>query len=275
MVKIQIILIIIISCTTMACSQNQKLGPGYQFDLFKKTANWDLAQAVDREDTIAIKQLIIKNKLNVDLQEPEFGRTLLLLAVGNDKLISTKILLEVGANLKIADLQKYKPIHEASKFISLKKNTLQILELLIKHEADVNDTLVQRKGNDTSYFYVPLMGVCENLICTKLLLEHGANPYIKQGSAYFGDTYIVWNEILVNDLDENIYVAKYMIVDKKMSIPEFIVYNIPKKKPADIFYFLDRENFKGDEKKEKARQEILDYLKQINFPKNGVYKEKE
>jgi ankyrin repeat protein len=180
MVKLQIILIFIISCTTMACSQNQKLGPGYQFDLFKNTSNWELAKAVDREDTTAIKQLIRKNKLNVDLQEPRFGRTLLLLAIGNDKLKSTKALLEMGANLNIADSQKYKPIHEASQFIPLKKNTLQILELLIQHGADVSDTLVQRKGNDTSYFYVPLMGACENLACAKLLLEHGANPYVIQ-----------------------------------------------------------------------------------------------
>jgi hypothetical protein len=66
-----------------------------------------------------------------------------------------------------------------------------------------------------------------------------------------------------------------MIVDKKMPIPQFIVYNIPKKEPADIYYFLERENFRGDAKKEKAKQDILDYLKQIDFPKNGVYKEKE
>ena len=259
----------------MACSQNQKFGPGYQFYLFKNTPNWELAKAVEREDAVRIKKLIKENKLNVNLQEPQFGNTLLYLAVGNDKPISTKALLEMDANLNIADFEKYKPIHEASRFIPLKKNTLKILELLIQYGADVNDTLVQRKGNDTSYFYVPLMGACENLACAKLLLEHGAKPYIKQTSTFFGDNYIIWSQLLVDDLDENIYVARYMVVDKMMPIPKFIVYNIPKKEPADIYYFLEKENFRGDVKKEKAKQDILDYLKHIDFPVYGVYEEKE
>lgn len=266
------ILIFIISCTAMACSQNQKLGPGYQFDLFKNTPNWELAKAVDIEDTVAIKKLIKDDSLDINLQEPRFGNTLLCLAVENDKLISTKALLEMGANLNIANFEKYKPIHEATRFISLKKNTLQILKLLIHYGANVNDTLVQRKGSDTVYFEVPLMNACQNLACAKLLLEHGANVYIKNNNSY-----PIWFVALIDHFkdDEGIYFVKYVVIDKKMPIPDPIAYSLDGEKPINIFNLLADNTFKEDIKRQKARQDILDYLKQIDFPKKGVYREKE
>ncbi len=255
-----------------SCSQSQSLGPGYEFDLFKNTPEWELAKAVEKEDTNSINNILGKGVVNIDFQEPAFGRTLLLLAVGNDKLYSTKVLLENGANLNIADFEKIKPIHEASQFISFKKNTLQILKLLIQYGANVNDILVRTKGNDTTYFYIPFMGACESLACAKLLINNGVNLYLKNNTGCCGTTYAAWAAMLLhNELDENIYVAKYIIVDKKISVPKYIDYNMPNKSPSDIFYYLNYKKFQ-DSQKEKARQDILNYLKQIDFPMNGVYK---
>lgn len=262
--RIRIILTMLITWAIISCSQG--LGPGYKFELFKNTPNWDLAKAVANEDEKEIKKIIRDQNLNINFQESKFGRTLLLLAIGNDKLISTRILLEDGAKVDIADSEKYAPIHEATKFVNMKKNSLQILELLIKYGADVNATLVKKNDNDTGYYYVPLMGASENLACAKLLLNHGANPYIKTGN-----TYPIWTFMNTEKLDENIFFAKYLIVDKRMPIPNPIDYSLPNKNPLDIFYFLDRGNFRGDLKKEKAKQEIMEYLRRINFPKSGVY----
>jgi hypothetical protein len=87
--KIKIFLVIIILSSTMACSQN--FGPGYQFELFKNTPNWELALAVKNEVTIGIRRLLKEGNFNINLQEPKFGVTLLHLAIGNDKLASNKV----------------------------------------------------------------------------------------------------------------------------------------------------------------------------------------
>jgi len=62
-----------------------------------------------------------------------------------------------------------------------------------------------------------------------------------------------------------------MIINKKMPIPNPILYSYPDKLPIDIFQLLNKVNFRGDSTKEKARRDILNYLRKINFPKNQVY----
>ncbi len=251
----------------MACSPY--LGPGYEFDLFEKSQNWPLARAIESENEKEIKKLLNYNSININLQEPKFGVTLLHLAVGNDELISTRILLEAGADLNIRDSSHRTAIHEAANFIELKQNSFQTLELLLKHGANVNDTLVRTNTRgDTTYFFVPLMGTSSNLECTKLLLNHGANLYIKHDNVFY-----VWAVMLANDLYEGIFLLKYLIVDKQLAVPNPISYSAPDNGPLDIFHFLNKQDLKGDLRKEKAMQEILNYLEIIGFPKKGVYRE--
>jgi ankyrin repeat protein len=260
--KVLNILMVLTWSYNLGCSQS--FGPGYSYELFKNTSNWHLAQAVEKEDSTQIRRIIKQGGLNINLQEPKFGSTLLKLAVGTDKLESVRILLEEGASLKVPDYENNTPIHEATKFIDLKKNSFQILKLSIEYGANVNDTLVQMRGSDTTYFHVPLMGAVENLDCAKILLKNGANMYVKHKTFYS-----VWYVMLTNDLDETILLAKYLIIDKKMSIPDPIAYI--NNKPFDIYSLIKIENFRGDSKKEKAKQEILEYLHKIDFPKNQVY----
>lgn len=247
------------------CSQD--FGPGYSFELFRNTPNWDLAKAVKNENEKEIRKLIKERRLNIDLQESKFGNTLLLLAIGNDKLIATKVLLEEGANVNVTDSEMNKPIHEATHFLTLKSHSFEILKLLIQYGANVNDTLIKIDGKDTIKFYVPLMGAKESFKCAKLLLDNGANPYVKVGGTYF-----IWRFIDGGKRDESIFFTKYLIVDKKMLIPNPIDFSMPYNVPLDIFYFLNKENMNYDLKKEKAKNEIISYLKKINFPTDHFYK---
>jgi ankyrin repeat protein len=265
MVKITMISILI-NCFFVGCSQN--FGPGYSFELFKNTSNWDLAKAVENENEKEIKRLIKDGNANINLQESKFGRTLLHLAVGNDKLISTEILLQEGADLNLKDSEGYTAIQEATRSINFKKNSFQILELLLNFGANPNDSLVTENNGTIDFFYVPLMGASKNLKCTKLLLEKGANPYIKNDRAF-----LFWSVTLGDPRDESIDVLKYLIIDKKMPVPDPIAYSIPDNKPLNIYILLNRIDFATDPKKENARQEILNYLHKNNFPKYDVYKE--
>ena len=123
--KFFLIIMIFFCYLNSGCSQN--FGPGYSFELFKNTPNWELAKAVKNENEKEIIKLIKQKKVDINLQEPHFGNTLLLLAIGNDKLIATKVLLEAGADVNIADAENNKPIHEATRFINLKKNSFDII----------------------------------------------------------------------------------------------------------------------------------------------------
>jgi ankyrin repeat protein len=98
------------------------------------------------------------------------------LAIANDKLLSTKVLLENGASFNILDSDKKAAIHEATEDINSRKNSYKILEILIKYGADVNMLRINPNRNDTLGYSVPLMGAINNLQCLQLLLDNGANP---------------------------------------------------------------------------------------------------
>lgn len=249
-----------------SCSQNNTLGPGYSWELFKNTPTWDLAKAVAKQDTAEIYSIIKKGNANINFQEPKFKRTLLMLAVGNDKYLSTMALLKMGADVNVRDTRDDQAIHEAISYINLKEHSYDILKLLIEYHCDVNS--VSMKGTN----YTPLAGAIENLSCAKLLLDNGADPYQKSDS-----TYDVWFNLLAldNESNENIYVAQYMIIDKKLLIPNPIFYTGPNIiKPRTVFDLLDKDNTLSNTKRQETKEKIIEYLHQINFPKNQVYKEK-
>ena len=244
-----------------SCSQSPKLGPGYRWDLFNGTVNRELAIAVKNEDTAKIYSIVKEGKGDVNLKEPKFGRTLLLLAVGNDKLQSTKALLKAGANLDIADFSGDQPIHEAVQYIKLKNNAFPILELLIKSGADVN--ALSTKGPHK----VPLEGAVEDLQCAKLLLENGANAYYRNSDS----AYVVWTNVLLN-IDDNIEVARHMIIERKMPVPNPILFSYHDNVPRDIFDLLKLIDYSNNPTKQQTKVEIVNYLKKLNFPANQVYR---
>ena len=94
---------ILISSFLSSCSQDDGLGPGYKWELFENAPNWNLAKAIKQQDTAAIFEIVKQKKIDLNLQEPTFGRTLLILAVGNDKFYSTQALIIAGADLGIRD----------------------------------------------------------------------------------------------------------------------------------------------------------------------------
>lgn len=253
----KIFLLILIIASVSSCSQD--LGPGYKFDLFKNTSNWNLAQALEKEDIKQIENLFKKDTaIKINLQESVYGNTLLNLCVGNDKLKATEILLLHGANFKIPDSLGFMPIHEVVQSIEQKKHSPEILKLLLKYGADPNQiALIRNNNGNKSNKYLPLMGAVESLECTKILLDHGGDLYYKDSLDY-----PIWSAMLEGDLNfsENIYVAKYIIIDKKMPIPNPIFYTIPNRNPRDIKFLLEKFDTHNDDKKKKAKDEILLYI---------------
>ena len=264
------ILMYLLSLSLLSCNA-QKKGPGYTFDLFKGTAVWKLAKAVEEEDQEQIKQLVNLDRKIIDYQEPKLKRTLLMLAIGNNKLYAVKTLLEEGANVNIRDIQGDEAIHEVTKFPNLSSHSFEMLKLLLKYGADANAISYKVIDGKTYFHSIPLMGAIKNFDCAKLLLDKGANPYFRNQNE--PKEFVVWDNLLLNFYEENIYVAKYMIIDKKMSIPNPFSYNV-RKEPNDIFHFLKTSHVQSlDFIKKKTIKDLLNYLHDIDFPKHQVYKD--
>ena len=250
----KIMLILFILDTMYGCSQSY--GPGYQFSLFKNTVNWELAQAVKRENVAQI-EAILKNDavVKMNLQDSVYGQTLLNLAVGNDKPVSTKLLLEHGANYAISDNSGFAPIHTATTLIGSRKYSAEIIKILLIHGADPNAIAIINKNNPSKY--VPLMDAVKNIECAKLLIEYGANIYYKDSLDY-----PIWTSMLVQDTknSESIFVAKYLIVDKKKVVPDPVFYTIPNNIPRSASFLIKEFDTNGDIQKQKAKDEILKAL---------------
>lgn len=239
----------VICIISFCCSEEQGVGPGYRWSLFKNTAIWPLAKAVKNEDTVLIRQLVLNNKMNVNFQEPKFGESLLFLSVHHGKLASTKCLLQIGANINIRDSSGSQVIHEATKYISLRENVYNILKILIENGADVNSRSL--KGSP----FVPLEGAVDDYQCFKLLFLNGADCYVK-----IDNMYLIWFNCLISNTNDGILNAKYLIVDKKMQIPDPIGFTIPNNHRLDIKNLVERLHFPNDSKKREAKEAILDYI---------------
>ncbi len=245
-----------------SCSQNDGLAPGYRWELFKNTPNWELAKAIKQEDTVAILEIVKQKEININLQEPKFGRTLLMLAVGNDKFYSTQALIKAGADLNIRDSAGDQAIHEAVRFISLRKNSYIILKLLLENHADAN--AYSANGVNAT----PLEGGVADFPCFKLLMSYGADPYFQ----FRDHSFAVWPTMFIDERKDGILAARDLILERKMPIPNPIARSLDGRRPLDIFYFLHSLKFQENSEKQNAKIEILNYLKEINFPANGVYK---
>ncbi len=265
-ITIGVILLITI-CHSMV-AQGQKILLGDRFELFKNTTLWELAQNVEKEDNSSMKSILKSKKLNINLRESKYGQTLLHLAILNGKVNSVSFLLKNGAKVNVPDFQNRRPIHEATEYINNRINAFEIIQSLIKYGANVNDTLIIKQKYRGNYVYVPLMGASKNLKCAKLLLENGANPYFK-----YKETYDIWDIYNQSVDDEVIYFIGYLIVDKMMPIPNPIYYNGDEKTPISIYDILQSFRVEQGSPKDKERQRILNYLNEIQFPKNGVFVE--
>jgi len=91
------IVLLLVSCNRETKVDKIKL-LGNDYRLFQDTPAWILAKAVEDEDISKIKEEITEKKINIDFQEPRFGNSLLMLAIGNNQYKTAEELLKLGAD---------------------------------------------------------------------------------------------------------------------------------------------------------------------------------
>ena len=236
--------------------------PGFDFSLFQHTSAHLLAKAVEEDDTLAIRRYVTGDSVPINLQEPKFGNTLLLLAIANNKELSSKEVLELGANPNVRSFDDISPFLGACHFEYQLKHPQQVLSMLIDYGADVNSVLLDTTNDQfgkKQHFRATALG----LLCTygslnsvKVLVEHGANleAYGKNSEAILSST------VLSGKLD----IVKYLMIEKKAPIPDYVFKREPGtrfEKEMTISDLLNEDDNSGDSKKQALKEEILSYLK--------------
>ena len=258
---LKIYLFILFASNSTQC-QRVTYAPGLDFNLFQHTSAYLLAKAVETEDTAAIRRYVTEDSIPIDCKEPKFGNTLLLLAIVNNKELSSKKLLELGANPNASSFEDSSPFLAACHYEFQLKYPQQVLVMLIDYGADVNsvqlDTTNDQFGKKQHFRTTPLGLLCSygSLNSVKVLVEHGINL----------DAYGKNSESILSSavLSEKLDILKYLMIEKKAPIPDYVVKREPGtryEREMTISDLLNEHDYSGDSQKQALKEEILSYLK--------------
>lgn len=168
------VIIFVASCASRETiiDKNELLGSDYR--LFQSTPVWDLAKSVQDENVNQIKKLVLIDHLDVNYQEAQLGKTVLMLSILNDDFNSFKTLLECGANPNIHDT--YTGSSAIIQAANIPGADTKYLTALLRHGANPNDEEVGERKDDNSTRNTPLLVACKNALeKVEVLVNAGAN----------------------------------------------------------------------------------------------------
>jgi ankyrin repeat protein len=238
--------------------------PGFRFSNFENTLNWDLAKAVRDNDVDEIKNLVIDGKFDIDYKEYKFGKTLLSLAMINNKKESFDCLLSLGAdpNVLCGSHNAETPLMIGAEYAD-NCNTYY-LEQLIKYGAEVSKE-VDYFHNGSKVINAPILFALENydknghfcIDIAKLLCENGANINVAEN---VNDPNLPRGIVFKCLQAKNMIALRYFIIDLNIEIPRYVA-----EKGRDyvtLQQLLSTNDFVFEHynENEKAKQDILNHL---------------
>lgn len=217
-----------------------KLGyyTAYDCRAFQGTPAWELAKAVDDNDTSEIIKILKEDPKIIDFQEPLWGNTVLMQSINKRCYTAFMTLLRLGADVTVHTIYNgASAIHMA-----VETGDTIFVEALLRYGANINDF---GKGGRKDVWQVnwtesPLYRAVMNasfgekdMTMVKYLIEHGADPNM---CFFLGDTAL--NEaMLMGNYDLAIFLiesgANYTI-PRYRYIPERSVYS-----PISIQQYVD------------------------------------
>ena len=209
--KIVAFIFIVFSCGTGKVHKENVTGDDYE--LFRGTPVWDLALAAKSQDVNEIAKIASSKKVNIDYQEPKYGETVLMLTVLNNQKASCQALLNSGANVSIHNRYNgSSAIIDAAGLNTDDSSSVEMLRLLVKFNANVNDIEEGPRQEGNSVRYSVLMRACSNInnIFSPLskvifLVEHGADVNYKNE---YNQTALS-KSVLTENLDVVLYLLQH------------------------------------------------------------------
>lgn len=155
-------------CASSSQVDNKYLGDDVR--LFENTPVWEIAKAIEKDDTIKLKQLVFEApKETLDFQEKKFGQTLLIWSIYSNHYNGFKILIDAGADINVKANDSTQAINWAANIYE----TSNYLRVLLNHNANVNHVA---NSPTVERLRTPLIAAAwYSLENTKLLVEAGAN----------------------------------------------------------------------------------------------------
>lgn len=185
-------------------------------NIYKDTPAWELALNVKKQKTKNIEKIVKDHPSLLNYQEPKYGATLLLWAVGMEKYKSVETLLKCGADPNIASTTEGEtPLFLASGYSWIDthaKKDAKYVKLLLKYGADPNKNYI---GSEKSIIEPGTSPLMNSIGCgiekTKALVEGGADiNYVNKS----GTTSAIWALLIKEDPEY----AYYLIVEKKAKV---------------------------------------------------------
>jgi len=137
-----------------------------------REVSWELAKAVESQDTIAIETILKSGNVDVNAREKKFGKTFLIWAVAEDRFYSARKLLQLGADPNLHDTSTGLSAVVAA---SAKKETSDYLLMVLKYGGDPNNEVNRRETVENP---TPLIAASRALLeNVKILVKAGANVH--------------------------------------------------------------------------------------------------
>ena len=170
------LIIIWLYINTVSCQVSKDNLIGNDFRLFEDTPAWKLAKAVRNQDTSKFARILTDSKIDVDYEEPKYGRSVLQIAVLNNLDESVQKLLELGADPNHYSRAEGKTaLHDAVGVFQHNDDTT-VLSLLLLYGGDPNALTHPPVGADSENVLSVLCGnVDDQLKKLKLLVKAGAS----------------------------------------------------------------------------------------------------
>jgi ankyrin repeat protein len=245
--------LLVIICLTffLASCGNDKL-VGYDVRIYKNTPVWDIAKAIQNDDTSQIKELLRgKPDSILNYKEKYFGQSLLNWAVFARHYPSVIALSELGANPNIQSNDGTSAFIQAADVYE----TSDYLKLLLKHGGDIN-AVAQTKGIQD--LKTPLIAAVNSrrLENVKILLDAGAN--IDYSYTY---GYLCITALYKASINDDIQAVHYLIIDKKADFKKgFMIAN-----DGDTMHVVDNLRYMAfplESIDYKMKMEVVEYLKE-------------
>ncbi len=206
--------------------------------IYQNTPAWELAKAVNNQDTKKIADIAEKKPEALDYQDPKYGTTLLFWAVGMEKYDSAEALLKAGADPNIiSTYEGGTALYRAAGFSLVDtqaKKDPQFVKLLLEYGADPNIGFVGNDhNNSTEIGTTPLMNsIGCGIEKTKALVEAGADIDIKVPDGRTAAVKALGGGGYTTHVDATRY-AYYLIVEKRASVSDAYYYRANRNQPID------------------------------------------
>lgn len=238
----------------ISCNQKSKEDLNVEdIEIFKNTVAWNLIQSVDKNNVSEIQDILKQNPKLVNFQDPVYGTTALMWAVGSEKYQSAKTLLDNGANPNLISKTGATALFRAISFSwddTQANEDPKFVKLILDYKADPNinycSPKIEGQTDPIECGTSPLMhSVSRGFEKVKLLVSAGADINY---STVTGKTAAI-EALLMKDINT----TYFLVVEKNADIV----------KPY-YFYSLTNDTIIEKEKPHYPVDLLLDWVFDLN-----------